>query len=270
MQTRVEKSLTLIKSENFGNVRCDFYQSEDEFFMTREQIGRALEYSEPRIAIMKIHERHKERLDKFSVVTKVTTTDGKSYDTYLYTAKGVYEICRWSQQPNANEFYDWVYEMLEGLRTGKFTLTRFNIPKTYPEALRLAADLAEENERLKPKAEAHDVFLMGVNSQAMDKVSKSLNGIGRNKLFAFLRANKILRYDNTPYQKYIDAGYFKIRQTSTTRGDKVFNVSQTLVTAKGHDFIYRLLKQVGIENVKQTKLKEIKEGRFLIQAINGF
>ena len=35
-------------------------------------------------AIYKIHERNKDRLDKFSVVTKLTTTDGKAYKTYLY------------------------------------------------------------------------------------------------------------------------------------------------------------------------------------------
>lgn len=49
-------------------------------------------------------------------------TDGKLYDTHLYTAKGVYEICRWSRQTKANAFYDFVYEVLESLRTNKATL----------------------------------------------------------------------------------------------------------------------------------------------------
>ena len=111
--------LALIKSENFGTVKCDFYRDgKEEVLMTREQIGVALEYSEPRKAIQKIHDRYKDRMDKFSVVTKLTTTDGKSYETYLYNAKGIYEICRWSRQPKANAFYDWVYEVLESLRKG--------------------------------------------------------------------------------------------------------------------------------------------------------
>ncbi len=115
--------LTLIKSESFGAVKCDFYQDEKkEIRMTREQIGTALEYAEPRIAIYKLHERNKDRLDSFSVVTNLTTTDGKSYETYLYNAKGVYEICRWSRQPKADAFYDWVYEVLESLRKGDTVL----------------------------------------------------------------------------------------------------------------------------------------------------
>lgn len=111
------ENLALIKSQNFGSVKCDFYKNEnEEILMTREQIGNALDYVEPRIAIYKIHERHKDRLDKFSVVTNLTTTDKKAYETYLYNAKGVYEICRWSQQPKADEFMDWVWEVIEEIR----------------------------------------------------------------------------------------------------------------------------------------------------------
>ena len=57
------------------------------------------------------------------VLTKLTGTDGKRYETYLYSAKGVYEICRWSRQPAADAFYDHVYAILEGLRIGYIELT---------------------------------------------------------------------------------------------------------------------------------------------------
>lgn len=33
-------------------------------------------------------------LDKYSAVVKLTTTDGKTYDTTVYNRKGVMEICR--------------------------------------------------------------------------------------------------------------------------------------------------------------------------------
>jgi prophage antirepressor-like protein len=115
----VNNNLALAKQENFGNTECDFWKNDNgQVFMTRDQIGQALEYNNPMIAIYKIHERHKERLDQFSVLTKLTNTDGKSYDTYLYSAKGVYEICRWSQQPKADTFMNWVWDVIDGLRTG--------------------------------------------------------------------------------------------------------------------------------------------------------
>lgn len=115
----MDKTLELVQSEQFGSVTCDFYTTDDQIWMTREQIGEALGYADPRVAIAKIHSRYQDRLDKFSVVTSLVTTDGKAYDTFLYSPKGVYEICRWSRQPKAHAFYDWVYDILEQLRTQK-------------------------------------------------------------------------------------------------------------------------------------------------------
>ena len=74
--------------------------------MTREQIGRALEYSYPQESITKIHDRHRDRLDKFSVQVNLTSTDDKRYKTTVYSPKGIYEICRWSRQPKADAFMD--------------------------------------------------------------------------------------------------------------------------------------------------------------------
>ncbi len=109
--------MELIAKKPFGKMFVDVWQGENgEIFMTREQIGTALEYGEPSDAIRKIHERNKKRLDKFSVMDKLSGTDGKLYDTYIYSAKGIYEICRHSSQPKADAFYDWVYEAIESIR----------------------------------------------------------------------------------------------------------------------------------------------------------
>lgn len=118
------EGLEKVKNSQFGTVACDYYgNGKGEFFMTRQQIGQALEYENPQKAIDNIHTKHKDRLDKFSVTVKLRATDGKAYNTTLYCAKGVYEICRWSRQPKADEFYDHVYDILEGLRLGYLKLT---------------------------------------------------------------------------------------------------------------------------------------------------
>ena len=118
-------NLKLITTENFGNISCDFYRNmNDDILLTREQIGSALEYSHPDIALSKIHNRHKDRLDQFSVLTKLVSTDGKEYDTYLYTQKGVMEICRWSTKKKANQFMDWCWDVIEKYRNNQgFTNT---------------------------------------------------------------------------------------------------------------------------------------------------
>ena len=61
----------------------------DDILLTREQIGQALEYSDPMVAIGKIHNRHKDRLDNFSFTILVN-----GHEIYYYTEKGVMEICR--------------------------------------------------------------------------------------------------------------------------------------------------------------------------------
>lgn len=110
-------NLKLVTTENFGNISCDFYRNmNDDILLTREQIGSALEYTNPDDALSKIHKRHKDRLDQFSVVAKLSSTDGKEYDTYLYTQKGVMEICRWSTKRKANQFMDWCWDIIEKYR----------------------------------------------------------------------------------------------------------------------------------------------------------
>lgn len=117
--------LEIIKSDNFGQIEVDFYQdSNKELFMTREQIGSALEYKRTGDSIRKLHNRNRDRLDKFSVPVKLTATDGKQYETTLYTYKGIYEICRLSRQPKADKFMDWVWDVVEKIRTkGYYVLT---------------------------------------------------------------------------------------------------------------------------------------------------
>lgn len=114
--------LSLIKTENFNSVSCNFYQnSSKEIFMTREQIGQALEYRNPRKAIKDIHMRHQKRLDKFSRRAQIDTSSGKQ-ELVIYSTKGVYEIYRWSRQPKADEFIDFVWNVMEEIRKGKFSI----------------------------------------------------------------------------------------------------------------------------------------------------
>lgn len=112
--------LVLVKQAPFGSLTIDCYTDvRGNFYMTRDQIGQALEYPHPRQAIEKIHKRHKRRLDKFCVSIPILgTVKRREYDTVLYQSRGVYEICRHSTQPKADAFYDCVYDILEGLRLG--------------------------------------------------------------------------------------------------------------------------------------------------------
>lgn len=124
--------LTVISTPVFNEEIYDVYSDGNRIFMTRKQIGQALGYDEPQVAIDKIHSRHKDRLDNLSVTTKLVGTDGKMYNTYLYNQRGIMEICRWSRQPIADKFMDWVWDIIEAYRDGNLISSQ---SKQIPAAL---------------------------------------------------------------------------------------------------------------------------------------
>ena len=111
--------LTLVTSENFEDIECDIFSDGDDFYMTREQIGIALGYDNPRKTISMIHSRHKERLDNLSRGQQIVTPQGGKQTVVVYNRKGIMEICRYSDQPKANEFFDWVWNVMDALIKGE-------------------------------------------------------------------------------------------------------------------------------------------------------
>lgn len=112
-------NLKLITTETFGDLSCNFYRNmNDDILLTREQIGLVFEYFDPMVAIGKIHKRHKNRLDNFSFTKMVN-----GHKTYYYTDKGIMEICRWSKSDKANQFMDWVWDIVERYRNHELITT---------------------------------------------------------------------------------------------------------------------------------------------------
>lgn len=122
MESLPQNGLTKVASHLFDDFEIDFWRDVlGDIHMTSEQIGRALDYSDPIKGTNNVFERNRIRLEPNSVVLKLRSTDGKSYDTRLFNEKGIYEIIRKSSQPKADQFYDWVYEVLQSIRkTGAY------------------------------------------------------------------------------------------------------------------------------------------------------
>ena len=112
-------------------------------------------------------------------------------------------------------------------------------------------------ETMEPKVEFYDMVVESSSTFSMQEVAKVLNfeGVGRNKLFAFLREKKILDKNNIPYQQYVEQGLFRLIETTWTHpssGDVMVN-TKTVVYQKGLDYISKILlkegyKQFGIDN----------------------
>ena len=108
--------MEVLMTKNFNGVQLDCYKADnanDDFWATREQIGRLLEYGNPGISIGNIHNRNKERLDKFSRVNQIDLPSGGTQNVTVYNFKGLLEICRYSNQPKANAVMDFLWDIAD-------------------------------------------------------------------------------------------------------------------------------------------------------------
>ncbi|HHE3016903.1 TPA: phage antirepressor KilAC domain-containing protein, partial [Escherichia coli] len=133
-----------------------------------------------------------------------------------------------------------------------------NIPKTLPEALRLAADLAEQKMQLEnqlaiaaPKVEFAD--RVGEASGILIGNFAKVVGIGPNKLFAWMRDHKILIASgsrrNVPMQEYMDRGYFTVKETAFNTNHGIQISFTTKITGRGQQWLTRRLLYSGMLKV---------------------
>src|SRR5699024_9813275 len=101
------------------------------------------------------------------------------------------------------------------------------------------AELNKRINEMKPKEESFDTFISTDGYQSMNDIAKSI-GYGRNKLYQFLRDNKVLMKNNTPYQRYVNQGWFVVKQGTVVKENFQKNYAQTYVTAKGVDGITKM------------------------------
>lgn len=147
-------------------------------------------------------------------------------------------------------------------------LKQITIPRTLPEALRLAADLAEKNEalllqnaqkeqiinELRPKATYYDLVLQNKSLLSISKIAKDygMSAIAMNSLLHELGVQFKQGDCWLLYQKYADKGYTQSK-THVIDGDR--SKLNTYWTQKGRLFIYDLLKTRGIlPLIEQDKL----------------
>lgn len=134
-------NLTLATQDQFNSVTCDFYQNENgDVFMTINQLAQVLEYSD-RSGVQKIIDRNDYLKDvEYSVQDKMSSTDGKQYDTRIFTEDGIYEVTMLSKQPKARAFRAFVRKTLKALRKGEMILVQ---PQTVDAELEIKKMRAE-------------------------------------------------------------------------------------------------------------------------------
>lgn len=266
--------MEIITTKTFNGVQLDCYRAKnakDEFWATREQIGRLLEYAEPVKSIAKIHERNQKRLDNFSAIVNLTKVEGSrsvTRDVIVYNFKGLLEICRYSQQPKADAVMDFLYDVADEIRQNGF----YAIPQKIEEIIadpdsfikilealkaerqkvnRLTETVAIKDQQiaeLKPKASYYDVVLACKDLLPISTISKDygwsakrMNGWLKEHGVQYKRGEIWLLYQNYAEQGYTSTKTHLVNGKDGTPHTKI----HTYWTQKGRLFIHDLMKSEG-------------------------
>lgn len=197
--------------------------------------------------------------DKFKGVGVLPTPGGKQKATVISEA-GLYKLVFKSHAKNAERFTDWVAsEVLPTIRKHGAYLTPDKIEEVLlnPDTLiKLATELKKEREgrmlaeqkiqQDRPKVVFADAVSASDTPILIGELAKILkqNGIeiGQNRLFAWLRSKGYLISRNgtdynTPTQKSMELGLFKIKERTRVSSDGSVKITKTsMVTGKGQQY----------------------------------
>lgn len=252
----MRNKIRIFENEEFGKIRTIIKDGAPWFVLA--DVCKILEISNSRMVA--------NRLDDEDLMSVKLTSGGQHRDMTAISESGLYDAILRSDKPQAKPFRKWVTsEILPTIRkTGGYVANEDMfienylpfLEESYQNLFRLQMIAINKlNDRIRhdePLVEfanqvANTENLIDMN--AMAKLAKNKNiPIGRNRLFRWLRKNKILMSGNLPYQRYIDRGYFVVKESVFDTGSMTKTYQQTFVTGKGQQYIIsRLKKEFGNE-----------------------
>lgn len=252
----MENEMQIFECEEFGKVRT-FREENGRVVFCGSDVAKALGYRIPKDAVS----AHCKGAVKHRLLT-----NGGYQEVKFVTEGDVYRLVVHSRLPSAEKFERWIFdEVLPTIRhTGGYVANEDMfienylpfLDESYQNLFRLQMIAINKlNDRIRhdePLVEfanqvANTENLIDMNAMAKLAIEENIP-IGRNRLFRWLRKNKILMSGNLPYQRYIDRGYFVVKESVFDTGSMTKTYQQTFVTGKGQQYIIsRLKKEFGNE-----------------------
>jgi putative antirepressor len=210
-------------------------------------------------------------VDNEEKLKRTMFVSGQNREVIMLTEDGLYEVLMQSRKPIAKQFKKKVKEILKDIRRyGMYAKDEIlnnpdfllavaeKLRQEKQEKLMLKYEvksLKDTNKQLKkntkqltetiqeqePLVELSKTLLKAKNTITFGCMAKMLktNGvdIGRNRLTKFLKEQKVLTQEVTPYQEYMNKGYFEVYQTII--GGKT--IVGTRITPQGQLLIVKLI-----------------------------
>jgi prophage antirepressor-like protein len=251
-------NLMIFKKEDFGEVRV-IKKGEESWFIAKD-VGTILGYSEAKRMYDRIDDEDRKMLT-YSERDEYGAIEIPTRGLVIINESGLYSAILGSELPSAKQFKRWITsEVLPQIRqTGGYIPTKEDdddesimakafiiATKTIEKKEKVILQQKEKIDELTPKAESFDDFINAENYKDMNNVAKDL-GTGRTRLFEFLRNKGVLMANNVPYQRFMEAKYFVVKEKTVNIGQRKENYSQTFVTPKGIEYISKLLKKETIK-----------------------
>ena len=167
----------------------------------------------------------------------------------FWTKKGVITLgFKLTETPQTIAFRDWASDYILSSNNRPTTIQELlDNPRSLAELALRYADTLEQNKRLEAQAvenkpyiayaqtieSSHGDLKIGEYAKLLCDKNKGVI-TGERRLFSLMRELEILKYNNEPYQKYLDRGYFKVTQRPFTKpnGEQCLNLI-TLITPRG-------------------------------------
>lgn len=245
-------NLQIFNSPEFGQVRT--IQQNGEPWFVGKDVAEILGYKDTSDAMKK----HVDIEDK---LTRRFADSGQNREMYIINESGLYSLILSSKMPKAKEFKRWVTsEVIPAIRkTGGYIAGSENMTdaEIMAKAVLVAQSTIQQRDQrikelesdvaaAKPKVLFADAVSASDSTILIGDLAKILkqNGhpIGQKRLFNWMREQGYLIKRqgadyNSPTQRAMEMGLFKIKETAISHSDGHVSVSKTTkVTGKGQQY----------------------------------
>lgn len=254
--------LKIFENPAFGKVRI-IQQNGEPWFIGKD-VAEILGYSNTPKAI-------RDHVDDEDKLAERIVLSGQNREVAIINESGLYSLILSSKMPKAKEFKRWVTaEVLPAIRkTGGYIAgsEKMSDAELMAKAVLVAQatikerdarikELENDTQRMKPKEIFADAVSASDQTILIGDLAKLIkqNGhdIGQKRMFEWLRNNGYLIKRqgadyNSPTQRAMELGLFRIKETAVTHSDGHVTISKTVkVTGKGQAyFVNKLLGAKG-------------------------